>query len=448
MSAPATAEPGDLLRQAREEEAAAARAVEPPPYPGDAGQRSALALVQDNGRDPVQETLEACGFDLYLSGEQPDILRRMLHDLATAARQLDPLDRALLRAEATERLAHLRNAEALVAAAFGDGTDVETPANALHLLDDVEIEQVPEPAWAIEGLFPTDALVVPYGASEAAKTFLELDWALCIASGLPWRGRPVGRGPVAYVASEGWAGIKRRVLAWKRAHGMSGRVGVQFLAGGFNLLDAREAERLLTAVRTKIGRDPVLIVVDTLNQSMPGGDENHPKDMGLAVASLQLLRRSTGASVHAVHHCPREGERERGHLSLRNAADTMMLLAVADDGATRVLTCTKMRNGPYFEPIRFSLAPDGDSLVLADPPVEHAGPDRAPTPSEERALTVLRDIATNDGVSYSRWEQAAELKPRTFALAVKGLLEAGRISKGSRRNGRYTPTPDGERVPF
>jgi len=118
--------------------------------------------------------------------------------------------------------------------------------------------------------------VVLYGASETAKTFTLLDWALHVASGRPWRGRAVRRGAVAFVASEGWSGLRRRVLAWKTAHQFTGRAGVCFFAGSVNAMDTAEVERLLTAIRAKIGGDPVMVVLDTLNQAMPTAARTTP----------------------------------------------------------------------------------------------------------------------------------------------------------------------------
>jgi hypothetical protein len=254
--------------------------------------------------------------------------------------------------------------------------------------------------------------------------------------------------PVVYVAAEGWSGIKRRVQAWKAGRGVTGRVGVFFFSGNLNLMEQGDVGRLLIAMRRKIGCDPGLIIFDTLNQSMPGGNENSSEDMGRAIANAQALRRATGATVLLVHHCRRQDEQERGHSSLRNAADSMMSLTVGDDDA-RVLACTKQRNAAYFDAIRFSLTPQGDSLVLADPPILGHGPGTPPTKSQEQALEALQDIASDDGASFSQWEKATTgLKPRTFAVAVKGLLQVGRVTKGKGRYGRYCIGAGGGDVPF
>jgi hypothetical protein len=314
------------------------------------------------------------------------------------------------------------------------------PQLEIRILDDLEIESEPDPEWRIDGILPTDTLGVLYGPSEGGKSFLVLDWALSVASGRTSLGRSVQRAPVVYIAAEGWGGIKRRVRAWKEARGVAGRVGVYFFSGNVNVMERGDVGRLLIAIREKIGGDPGFIIFDTLNQSMPGGDENASKDMGLAIANAQELRRTTHATVLLVHHCRRQDEQERGHGSLRNAADTMMSLTV-DDNDARVLTCTKQRNAGYFDPIRFSLVQQDDSLVVADPPISGPGPGQPLTKSQEQALKVLRDLAVDDaGVPYSRWEDASGLKERTFAVAVKGLIDAGRaVRHGKGKGTRYQP---------
>jgi hypothetical protein len=308
-------------------------------------------------------------------------------------------------------------------------------AAGFRLLDDVEVESEPEPEWQLDRILPAGVFAVLYGASETGKSFVALDWSLSSATGRPWRGRSVKSGPVVYVAAEGWSGIKRRVRAWKQAREFVGRAGVQFLCGNLQLMERAEVEKFLATIRAKLGdQAPVLIVVDTLNQNMPGGDENSPKDMGLAIDGAQFLRRETGATVLLVHHPRKDDEVERGHSSLRNAADTMLRLIVADDDA-RVLACTKQKDWSPFEELRFSLVPLADSLVLSDPPLEGA---MTLTPKRRKALDTLKEIVIDEGVPYSRWEKASGLKERTFALAAKALTTAGLVTKfGKGHAARY-----------
>jgi hypothetical protein len=82
-----------------------------------------------------------------------------------------------------------------------------------------EIAKLPPPEWLIDGLVPQDGLVVLYGEPAAGKSFLALDWALSIATGVPWLGREVKQGEVVYVYAEGVRGLTQRVTAWLQEQG-------------------------------------------------------------------------------------------------------------------------------------------------------------------------------------------------------------------------------------
>jgi len=100
---------------------------------------------------------------------------------------------------------------------------------------------------------------------------------------------------------------------------------VHFITEPVNLLDSRQVFALIAMLRQVPG-PLVLIVIDTLSRCMPGGDENSPKDMGAAVAAIDRLRVTFGSHALVLHHTARDTDRERGHTSLRGAADTMIAL--------------------------------------------------------------------------------------------------------------------------
>src|SRR5688572_10978575 len=81
-----------------------------------------------------------------------------------------------------------------------------------------ELIDLPTPEWLVEGVIAVGALAGLYGPSGEGKSFLALDWALCVATGQNWQGRTVRRGPVVYVAAEGGRSIGKRVTAWMDAH--------------------------------------------------------------------------------------------------------------------------------------------------------------------------------------------------------------------------------------
>ena len=319
--------------------------------------------------------------------------------------------------------------------------DDDAALPTFQLLDDVEIDTAPDPTWLVEGLVPTDSYVVLYGESSGGKTFLALDWSLCIATGTPWRKREVKQGPVIYIGAEGRSGFKRRVHAWKTAREYVGRAGVQFINATANVRDPKTAAQLLTDIRAKLGDDqqPVMIWLDTLNRHLAGGDENSSKDIGAANATAIALREATGATVGYVHHCRKGDEAERGHSSLRNAADTMMHLGKADDGETRELTCTKQREAEEFDKQTFRMRVEGDSLVIDDPVVRAAG---TLAPNDRQALQALADLYTGAPVPAGQWDVVAKLPERTF-YRVRARLVKNELVERSGSRGGYCLTATG-----
>jgi RecA-family ATPase len=91
------------------------------------------------------------------------------------------------------------------------------------LLSRADLDSLPEAKWLIPGLLAAESFAVLYGPPGSAKTFLALELALSIASGIEGSaglGKPVESGAVIYVAGEGVRGIRKRIEAWERqSHG-------------------------------------------------------------------------------------------------------------------------------------------------------------------------------------------------------------------------------------
>jgi hypothetical protein len=74
---------------------------------------------------------------------------------------------------------------------------------------------VRSPEWLVHGLIEDNTLGLLFSDSESGKTFLAVDFALCVATGTPFHGKKVIRkGPVVYILGEGRNGFSRRLLAW------------------------------------------------------------------------------------------------------------------------------------------------------------------------------------------------------------------------------------------
>jgi len=199
----------------------------------------------------------------------------------------------------------------------------------------------------VEGLLIEAAMSVVYGQSNSGKTFWLLDMALHVAAGLNWNGREVTQGPVIWIAMEGAYGIRNRVEAWKRHHGMAGvEIPFAVIPVALNLLnpeaDISPLISTLDYVRGKFGADVKMTVVDTLSRAIAGGNENSPEDMGALVTNGTQIQQKTSSHVCWIHHSGKDDAKgARGHSLLRAATDTE--IEITADGAQHMARVSKQR---------------------------------------------------------------------------------------------------------
>jgi hypothetical protein len=278
-------------------------------------------------------------------------------------------------------------------------------------------------------------LAVLYGPSGSGKTFVALDWALSVATGSWWFGHEVTSGPVLYVAAEGVGGLGIRVRAWQEHRRTYGCGETNWLPLAANLLD-KHSTAALVDIASELR--PVLVVFDTLARWIAGGDENSPKDMGLAVEAADSIRRVTGACVLLVHHTGKDiGAGARGHSSLKGAVTTEVECSSED---TTVIVA-KQKGGEGGEVIRLSRVQVLDSCALEG----HRGAAGLP----DKALDLLAELAaidTGDGVS-STLGGGQVTWHRSFYRWQKGLIEEGYCHKaGEKAQARFTVTEQGKQA--
>ncbi|HHA2568789.1 AAA family ATPase [Stenotrophomonas maltophilia] len=232
-------------------------------------------------------------------------------------------------------------------------------------LDDVE--SLPPPRWLVPGVLTEGSLAAIYGAPESGKSFLAVDMSMAIAGGVDWHGRQVERGGVLYIAAEGAPGLGKRFRAWKMDRCAQGRrFDLHLMRDDLNLAAEKDggARAFAQAVADELG--PLrLIVIDTLNQTAAGADENSAKDMGRYIASMKLLRNTTGAAVVVVHHSGKDlGKGMRGSSALLGAMDTTVEVERHTDKRSIRVTVKKQKDAEREPPMHFNMEKVGDSLVL------------------------------------------------------------------------------------
>jgi hypothetical protein len=299
------------------------------------------------------------------------------------------------------------------------------------------ITNLPRPEPLIEDVLDLDTLGLLFGRAGSGKSFVALDWALCVSTATWWKGHRVVPGPVLYVAGEGSVGLGARLEAWQRFHDIKTAGAITWMAGTVDLLDRRWVDALVT-VAAEVA--PVLIVIDTLSRCMAGGDENSAKDMTNVIRALDAVRDATGASVLPVHHTGKDlTAGARGHSALRAALDTEIRV----EGGDRIISlhADKQRHHVDGHVIaKLELKPVGGSCALD----EYRGgpPDTGELrPSDNAALEGLKCIATKEGIPATHWQKSTDLRERTFYEARKRLMDRGLVANvGSDRRPLYVPT--------
>lgn len=224
---------------------------------------------------------------------------------------------------------------------------------ALQVLDFDQFMDSPLPDYLVPKMFYRDGLSVVFGPPGAAKSFLVLDIALCLASGTKWREHDLGRGRVHYVMAEGQATNVLRTLAWMEHH----KVGRDSLREWFTaipvpimLTDAGIVDYLMLAEKDQ----PDLVILDTKNL-MFTGKESQGEDYGLMLRVLHRIRQAIGGgAVVMIDHTGLNDEtRTRGSNAQKGGLETE--IAVADANGVRVAKVTRDKSGEVGEQWSYKL---------------------------------------------------------------------------------------------
>lgn len=210
----------------------------------------------------------------------------------------------------------------------------------------------------VRGLLPNRGLAVLYGASGCGKSFLALDVALHVALGLPWASQRVEQTGVVYVAAEGAAGFRRRVVA--------ARERLSAWEAPFAMIDAApnlgaspgDGAELVASIRSQslpMGWVPGLVVIDTTARVIPGLEENSAKDMGRFIESADYIARELRCMVLLVHHSGKNADAGmRGSSALYGACDAVW--SISNENGVRTVTLAKSKDGADNLAWSFSLA--------------------------------------------------------------------------------------------
>lgn len=312
----------------------------------------------------------------------------------------------------------------------------------IDLLSTHDLLRLPPVSWLMEGLIPENGLVGLYGPPSSGKSFVGLDWAMCISEGMPWLGHATKPAPVIYIAAEGGRGIQKRVKAWMQAQGKRELPGMYWLLHPLYVREEGVVEAFLQELEY---RDifPGLVVLDTLSRSFGGGEENSSADMGEFVDSVTRLAAGRHMSALVVHHTNATAARERGHSSLRGASDAMFSCTAEKNGDGRIvrLTLTNDKQKDAVEAQCIYMQPREDvtlSLLFEEaPPPEKKERGSADKPMRRQdMLTYLGGHP--EGLTFKEWIMGTSVPESTFKRSLAAYKKNSDVYTDG---GKYFATP-------
>lgn len=287
--------------------------------------------------------------------------------------------------------------------------------------------------WLME-----DSLAWLAGKPGDAKSFIALDMAYSVGTGMDWQGHPVKQGTVLYIAAEGASGLSIRANSWMQAHSNPPSPDIIYLPLAVRLtnpdeLDVQALTQALEALQ------PALVIIDTQARVTTGAEENSAKDMGWFIDALETLRAAWPATYLTVHHTPRNGDNLRGSIALEGAAETVLLST--KDGEIVTLKCQKQKNAAPADDLAMYMQPIGDSIILSVEGVEIAS--KMTKIMEQLLRALVEELRRESGATELR-EHVGLNSGGNFSRPIHALVNEGFVTERQESNRRYyQATPKG-----
>lgn len=310
---------------------------------------------------------------------------------------------------------------------------------------------MPDPEYLVKGVLTRGEISLLVGASQSGKSFFATDIALKIARGENFLPNARGemprtkRGGILYIAGESSRGLKNRLRAHDKHHGVTS-LDVPYVLiprpVGFAGKDSpindliQETLHYSADFQEKFGVGVELVVIDTFSSMTAGANENSSEDVSRILENMGSLARECNCAVMIVHHMNASGTRERGHSSLRANVDSVIEVMKTDarDVEGRVIrkaVITKQKDGEdgatwnfVLRQVALGVDRDGDGVTSCV--VEIAAGDEI----AESAVKRHRSLPRNAYLLYKHLEQAVKeygappphevlAPPYTFAVTLQ-----------------------------
>jgi hypothetical protein len=260
-----------------------------------------------------------------------------------------------------------------------------------------EVSMRPRPKYLIDGMLVERTISMIWGPPGCMKTFVALDMALCIATGMAWHGKAVVSGPALYIAAEGSFNVGQRAYGWWKNRGKDLREMPNFkmIPIAVSITHKPDFDALLAQLQAMPAM-PSIIILDTLARTFGEGNENTQEDMNKYVATIGRIIELTGAHVMVVHHSGvGEAARERGSNVMRAATETVLKI---DRDGERIDVVSKQPSGRQKEAL------EAETVMLRAAQVSFIWP----ADNEEMTTIVLNDVEDDEADSVAATRKARQ----------------------------------------
>ena len=285
--------------------------------------------------------------------------------------------------------------------------------------------------WLIQDLWSDQAVGILGGEPKCCKSFLALDIALSVASGVDCLRRFAvkRKGTVLLFPAEDSLAIVR-----KRLEGIAAAAGITLeplpieviTAPTLRLDMAPDRQRLAESVKNL---QPTLLILDPLIR-LHRIDENDATQIAALLSFLRELQRNHGVAVLLVHHArkysrgSRPGQALRGSSELHGWGDSNLYMRRHKNQLT---LWTEHRAAASLDPVALELKQDKESLAL--------NIQQEPTTLEKSKPTktqkILQALEEQDHpVSLHRLREHCSMRTATVSETLKELIEKGDVHHG------------------
>jgi hypothetical protein len=206
----------------------------------------------------------------------------------------------------------------------------------------------PEIKWLVQDMIGEQSLVLFFGESGSKKTYSLLDLHVCIAAGIEWLGFKVKQSPVLVIDQEnGEIRLRRRLYEIMRARGIKKEIPLAYICmPNLNLMKPQDTEHLRTMIEKTEAK---AILLDSLVDFIPGGDESSSKDTNLLFTNLHQVTHSRQVdALSVIHHANRKGA-YRGSSNIRAQVDVMFEIDSKQKTNVVKFKSEKVRDTDHFE---------------------------------------------------------------------------------------------------